>query len=82
MGQPRKDAAARQLVGALPEQPVIDVPAAQRLSGKSHVAVGNAMRQLEEAGILRRLDERKWGRVWECDELLELVEDFEKAVSY
>ena len=82
LGQPRKDAAARQLVGALPEQPVIDVPAAQRLSGKSHVAVGNAMRQLEEAGILRRLDERKWGRVWECDELLELVEDFEKAVSY
>ena len=82
LGQPRKDAAARQLVGALPEQPVIDVPAAQRLSGKSHVAVGNAMRQLEEAGILHRLNERKWGRVWECDELLELVEDFEKAVSY
>ena len=27
----------------------------------------------EAAGILRRLNQRKWGRVWECDELLDLV---------
>jgi hypothetical protein len=29
---------------------------------------------------LRRLNRRKWGRVWECDELLDLVEDFEESV--
>lgn len=81
LGRPRKDSSASRLASALPEQPVIDVPAAQRLSGRSHVAVGAAMRQLEDAGILRRLNERKWGRVWECDELLELVEAFEKRVS-
>jgi hypothetical protein len=69
------------LVSALPEQPVIDVVAAQSLTGRSHVAVGRAMQQLEDASVLRRLDERKWGRVWECNELLELVEDFEKSVS-
>ena len=34
-----------------------------------------------DAGILRRLNQRKWGRVWECDELLDLVEDFERTVA-
>jgi Fic family protein len=77
LGQPRRDAAVRQLVSVLPEQPVIDVAAAQRLTGKSHVAIGRALLQLEDAGIIVRLNERKWGRVWECDELLGLVDTFE-----
>jgi len=66
LDQPRKDAAVRQLVSVLPAQPVIDVAVAQTLTGKSHVAIGRALLQLEDAGILRRLNERKWGRVWEC----------------
>jgi DNA-binding transcriptional ArsR family regulator len=45
----------------------------------THVAVNNALRRLEDAGIVRRLDERKWGRAWECTELLELVEAFEES---
>ena len=49
LGRLRKDAAARQLVSALPEQPVSD------------------------ACVLRRLNARMWGRVWECDERLHLV---------
>lgn len=81
LGQPRRDAVVRQLVAVLPQQPVIDVPVAQRLTGRSHVAVGNAIAQLEEAGILVKLNERKWGRVWECEELLELVDEFEESVS-
>ncbi len=81
LGQPRRDSAARQLVGSLPEQPVIDVAAARKLTGKSHVAVQAALLRLEEAGIVKRLNERKWGRVWECEELLDLVEAFEETVS-
>lgn len=81
LGQPRRDAAASQLVHSLPEQPVLDVGVGRRLTGKSHVAVQNALAQLEGAGILRRLNERKWGRVWECDELLNLVERFEESVA-
>ena len=80
LGHPRRDATVRQLVSALPEQPVIDVAVAQRLTGKSHVAVGRAIQQLEDAGILNRLNERKWGRVWECDQLLDLVESFERTL--
>jgi Fic family protein len=81
VGQPRKDAAVRQLVSALPGQPVIDVPVAQELTGKSHVAAGQALQKLEDAGILKRLNEKRWGRVWECDELLELVGEFEKTLA-
>ena len=80
LGQPRRDAAVRQLISALPQQPVIDVAVAQRLTGKSHVAVGNALQELERAGVLNRLNERKWGRVWECDQLLGLVDRFEKSI--
>jgi Fic family protein len=80
LGRPRSDAAVRQLVSALPQQPVIDVAAAQQLTGKSHVAVGKALQQLERVGILTRLNERKWGRVWECEQLFTLVDAFEKSV--
>ena len=80
LGQPRRDAAVRQLISALPQQPVIDVAVAQALTGKSHVAAGKALQELERAGILHRLNQRKWGRVWECDQLLNSVEAFETGV--
>jgi Fic family protein len=80
LGQPRRDAAVRQLISALPGQPVVDVAVAQALTGKSHVAVGKALQVLKRAGILQRLNERKWGRVWECDQLLDLVDAFENGV--
>jgi Fic family protein len=81
LGNPRRDAAVRQLVTTLPAQPVIDVAAAQQLTGKSHVAAGDALRRLESAGIVKPLDERRWGRVWECAELLALVGDLEERVT-
>jgi Fic family protein len=81
LGRPRSDAAVRELIGALPAQPVIDIAAAQQLTGKSHVAIGNAITQLQDAGVLQKLNERKWGRVWECEELFALVDRFEKHVS-
>jgi Fic family protein len=77
----REGSAVRLLIAALPAQPVLDAAGAGELIGRSHVAVNNALRQLEEAGILSRLNEKKWGRVWEADELLDLVEDFEGSVK-
>jgi Fic family protein len=81
LGRPRRDSAVRQLIRQLPAHPVLDVASGQELTGKSHVAIGNALHQLESAGILRPLNQRKWGRVWECSELLELVAEFEQGVS-
>ncbi len=31
--------------------------------------------------MLKRLSERKWGRVWECDELLALVDQVERTMA-
>ena len=81
LGNPRRDSAVRQLIASLPAQPVIDVPAGQRLTGKSHVAIGTALGALEGAGVLRRLNQRKWGRLWECDALLDLISDFERQLG-
>jgi Fic family protein len=81
LGNPRRDAAVRAIVTQLPAYPVIDVAAGKRLTDKSHVAVGNAISQLVDAGVLVPLNERKWGRVWECDELLDLVDALEKSVG-
>jgi Fic family protein len=81
LGEPRSDATVRLLLAGLPGQPVIDVNAAQRLTGRSHVAVGRALQQLQDAGVLRKLNERKWGRVWECEDLLRLIDVFEKRMS-
>ena len=60
---------------------MIDVAGAQAITNKSHVAVGSALSQLQDANVLQILNERKWGRAWECEELLDLVDEFEKAVS-
>ena len=81
LGQPRRDSAVRQLISSLPAQPVVDVAVGQQLTGKSHVAVGAALRRLADAGIITPLNAKRWGRAWECGELLDLVEEFERDVS-
>lgn len=81
LGQPRSDAASRQIVLSLPGQPVIDVAAAQAITSKSHVAVGNALTQLEAAGIVQPLPGKRVGRAWECGELLDLVDRFERSIA-
>lgn len=80
-GATRSDSAVRQVLSHLPGQPVIDVSAARALTGRSHAAIQKALAQLEQAEVLRPLNEKKWGRSWECIELLELVEAFEEAVT-
>lgn len=81
LGHPRSDSAVRLLIAELPAHPVLDVASGQRLVARSHVAVGKALDQLEAAGVLQRLNQRRWGRVWECGELLDLATDFERRVS-
>jgi Fic family protein len=78
LGNPRRDAAVRQLIAVLPSHPVIDIAAGVQITNKTPQAVGAAINRLETADILRQLNPKKWGRVWECDELLQLVTDLEK----
>lgn len=80
LGSPRADAAVRRLIAELPSQPVISVATGSQAIGRSGEAVRNALLQLQDTGIVKPLDERKWGRAWECRELLDLTEEFEESV--
>lgn len=77
----RSDAAAWKLVNELPGRPVLTAPSVRELLGISAPAAGRALDQLEERSIIKRLNERKWGRAWEAAELLDLVEAFERRVG-
>jgi len=77
----RSDAAAWKLVDELPGRPVLTAPSVGELLGISAPAAGRALDQLEERGIIKRLNERKWGRAWEASELLTLVQAFERRVG-
>lgn len=80
LGSPRADATVRRLIAELPSQPVMSVGTGSHLTGRSGEAVRNALHQLENAGVVHPLNERKWGRAWECRELLALTEEFEESV--
>lgn len=77
----RSDAAAWRLVDELPGRPVLTAPSVGELLNVSAPAAGRALDQLEERGIIKRLNERKWGRAWEASELLTLVQTFERRVG-
>jgi Fic family protein len=77
----RSDAAAWRVVDELPGRPVLTAPSVGELLKISAPAAGRALDQLEERGIIRRLNERKWGRAWEAPELLTLVQNFERRVA-
>jgi Fic family protein len=77
----RSDAAAWKLVNELPGRPVLTAPSVGELLSVSAPAAGRALDQLEERGIIKRLNENKWGRAWEASELLDLVQAFERRVG-
>lgn len=77
----RSDAAAWKLVDELPGRPVITAPSIGELLNISAPAAGRALNQLEERSIIKRLNERRWGRAWEASELLTLVQAFERRVG-
>lgn len=77
----RSDAAAWKLVDELPGRPVLTAPSVGELLKISAPAAGRALAQLEERGIIKRLNERKWGRAWEASELLTVVQAFERRVG-
>jgi Fic family protein len=77
----RSDAAAWKLVDELPGRPVLTAPSVGELLNVSAVAAGRALNQLEERGVIKRLNEKKWGRAWEASELLTLVQTFERRVG-
>ncbi len=80
-GNPRSDAAAWALIDVLPARPIITVPVAVVLTGRTKPAVGNGMIELEKAGVLVPISDSQRNRAWEADGLLDLVGGLESGVS-
>jgi Fic family protein len=81
LGNPRKDASVRKVLERLPAEPIVTVARVMEVAGVSRPAAGNAVDQLVRADVLRPLNERKWGRVWEAREVFDLLDDFERELA-
>jgi Fic family protein len=74
---PRADAAAWAVIEVLPAHPVITAPVAAAATGRAKAAIHQAMKQLEECGVLVPLSDSRRNRSWEAVGLLDLLEGLE-----
>lgn len=74
---PRADAAAWAVIDLLPGHPVITVPVAVAVSGRSKSSTTIAVDQLVDAGVLSPFSQSKRNRAYEAVGLLDLVEGLE-----
>jgi Fic family protein len=81
LGNPRSDASSRMIIDRLAAEPIITIARAAELAGVSGTAADNAVRSLEAAGILKRLNEQRWGRRWEAPNVFALLDDFERELA-
>jgi Fic family protein len=73
-GHPRRDSAAAALIRRLPEEPIVDLAAAVRLTGATPQATLRAIDRLAGAGVLREISGRRRGRLWESAGLFALLD--------
>lgn len=78
-GGMRSDAVAWAVIDELPGLPVITVPLATAVVGRSKSSTAVAIDVLVDAGILVPLSESKRNRAWEADGLLDLLAGLESG---
>lgn len=81
LGSPRRDASSRKIIERLPAEPILTVARAASIAGVSNTAADNAMRTLQNAGILKPLNEKRWGRRWEAPDIFNLLDDFDRELA-
>lgn len=81
LGNPRSDASSRRIIEALPAEPIVTVARAAAIASVSNTAADDAVRALEQAGILQPVDERRRGRRWEAPDVFALLDDFERELA-
>lgn len=78
---PRADAVAWKIIDVLPGYPIITVSIAVAATGRTKAVAGEAMVQLELAGVLIRTSQGRGSRTWEAAGLLNLLGGFEAGVD-
>ncbi|MDX6555681.1 MAG: hypothetical protein QOD86_1876 [Miltoncostaeaceae bacterium] len=74
-GHPRRDSAAAALIRRLPEEPVVDLRTARRLTGATPQATLRAIDRLADSDVLREISGRRRGRLWESVGLFALLDE-------
>ena len=74
---PRLGAAAWALIDVMPAHPTMTGAVAIAATGRARAAVYQALDELEEAGIVRRVSASARNQAWESSELLDLIEGLE-----
>jgi Fic family protein len=81
IGSVRKNSAADLLLRALPGAPVVTVPSAAALIGRSFTAANNAIAQLVKAGVLRQVNVGRRNRAYEAPEIIAAFTDLERQLA-
>jgi Fic family protein len=81
IGSVRRNSAADLLLRALPGAPVLTVPSAAALIGRSFTAANNAMAQLGKAGVLRQVNVGRRNRAYEAPEIIAAFTDLERQLA-
>ena len=74
---PRADAAAWEIINALPAYPVVSAQSVAESVDRAPAGIHAGMQQLEDAGVLIPLGTSKRYRTWEPDGLIDLIEELE-----
>lgn len=81
VGRVRADSASALLISALPALPVFTVKTASQFIARSDVAVGSAVAQLLEAGVVRQAKVGRRNRAFGAAGLFEAFTGFERMLA-
>ena len=81
IGSVRRGSAADLLLRALPGAPVVTVPSAATLIGRSFTAANNAVAQLVRAGVLQQVNVGRRNRAYEAPEIIAAFADLERQLA-
>ncbi len=80
-GHPRRDSAARLLIGALPAAPVVTTSTGAELIGRSFQATSQAIDRLLRAGVLSQVTVGRRNRAFEAPELIDAFTALERRLA-
>ena len=81
LGRVRAGSAAALLVDALPGAPILTVTAAADRIGRSYQATNEAIRRLEEAGVVRQVTVGKRNRAYEAKAVIDTFAALERQLA-
>jgi Fic family protein len=81
LGRIRAGSATELLIAALPGAPILTVSSAAELTRRSFQATSEAIRRLEQAGVLRQVTVGRRNRAFEASDVLDVFNDLERQLA-